>query len=300
MKILFSYTGMLSVFGIFFIVAMMCLSFLGTTTVVCPPSFKPLTNVKPHIPNTQEQLASTILPFRDTRETRFQPIHWFHHGFFMTWDTILEKERTNIGVHKKSVPAGEYFGQWGSSTAALQWSRALTRLYSPDVVHEQGGRLIFLDLGARSYDTSTLRFRTMYPEGPQFEVFAVDPDNTYSDGFEKEGATFLNFAADVKNGTGYLTDRSGGGGVSEQGTIPTKLLDIGDWLERNVAPEDLLVCKMDVEGNEFKIFADWKARGLATLVDEIFVECHGSYETKCRKLLVDMLEAGMWSHEWPY
>lgn len=245
-----------------------------------------------------------LAPFADTRPERFRDIQWYHHGFFLTSKPFVEKKRnTPSGV---VVPEASFFGQWGASTAALQWSRALTGLYPPKAVREKGGKLIFIDLGARNYESSTLRFRTMYPHGREFTAFAIDPDNTYAPEFERHNVTFLNYAAFTQNGTAYLTGRSGGDGLEQshfqkkKSKINTTMLDIGDWLARNTAPKDLVVCKMDVEGAEFALFDDWQARGLSTLVDELFLECHGDYEAKCRKLMVDMLHAGIWVHEWPY
>ena len=77
-----------------------------------------------------------------------------------------------------------------------------------------------------------------------------------------------------------------------------KLTGLGKWLKENVTPEDFVVCKMDVEGMEWKLIPHLKEMGVLTLIDELFFECHDPQPKKCQELLDSLNREGVWSHEW--
>ena len=84
-------------------------------------------------------------------------------------------------------------------------------------------------------------------------------------------------------------------------------LDFALWLSAHVKPQDFVVVKMDIEGMEFELLPHLIQRGVAPLIDELFVECHcvESFNHRCGRKYRECIDlhrrsyaAGIWMHDW--
>ena len=84
-------------------------------------------------------------------------------------------------------------------------------------------------------------------------------------------------------------------------------LDFALWLSTHVKPQDFVVVKMDIESMEFELLPHLIRRGVAPLIDELFVECHcvESFNHRCGRKYAECIdlhrrsyEAGIWVHDW--
>jgi len=83
-------------------------------------------------------------------------------------------------------------------------------------------------------------------------------------------------------------------------------IDFASWLARTVSRFDYVVCKMDIEGAEFNVIPHLISRGVITLIDELFLECHSEEMhgngprafTECIQLHETIRDAGVWEHDW--
>jgi len=58
--------------------------------------------------------------------------------------------------------------------------------------------------------------------------------------------------------------------------IEVQAIDFSDWLVKNVARGDYVVCKMDVEGAEFDVLEHLLRMKMINLIDVLLVEWHPS------------------------
>ena len=88
--------------------------------------------------------------------------------------------------------------------------------------------------------------------------------------------------------------------------VPVMEIDFASWLARTVSRFDYVVCKMDIEGAEFNVIPHLISRGVITLIDELFLECHSEEMhgngprafTECIQLHETIRDAGVWEHDW--
>ena len=172
---------------------------------------------------------------------------------------------------------------------------------------------VYIDLGARDYESSVGWFRTMYPRGELFEVHAFEIHKVYEAGYAKDkNCTFHLAASWTENGCIALGTDSGFASAnhklifvaSESHKVPTleecnnaikkegdnmigpvPAYDIALYLQKQLAgltPENsFVVLKMDIEGPEFVLVNHLIKHGLFQgLIKETMVECHWSHHGK--------------------
>ena len=166
-------------------------------------------------------------------------------------------------------------------------------------------RHIYVDLGARNYDSSIGSwFEKQYPkQNKTFEVYAFEADKSFYGEYEgKKGVKLMPYAAWVRNETlSFEIDREPdnvGLQWAEMGRIQPKqlstedrenidkvyrveALDLADWLIRTFSKRDFVVMKMDIEGSEFDLMNRLVESGAFCLIDELFLECHYDRWIKC-------------------
>ena len=111
----------------------------------------------------------------------------------------------------------------------------------------------------------------------------------------------------------FSTDSSADAGIVRKGersrtvTREVPSLDFALWLSTHVKPQDFVVVKMDIESMEFELLPHLIRRGVAPLIDELFVECHcvESFNHRCGRKYAECIdlhrrsyEAGIWVHDW--
>ncbi|KAL7146414.1 hypothetical protein ABFS83_06G039400 [Erythranthe nasuta] len=177
--------------------------------------------------------------------------------------------------------------------------------YLPSMIdlNRKKGRFIYIDLGAREYDSSIGSwFVKQYPkQNKEFEIYAVEADKAFHKQYEsRKGITLLPFAAWIKNETVVFGSKpivvkdkvwrmrpfgriEGQKAQDDELAAVTKVeaFDFVDWLERMVGPDDFVVVKMDVEGTEIVLIDELVRRGTICLIDELFMECHFDRYVKC-------------------
>lgn len=162
-------------------------------------------------------------------------------------------------------------------------------------------RALFFDLGTNRWETSMepmlgrypLAFDVAFGWEASSEFFFASPPNSFHKSFETnyhrprpKTALFPSFVdvswgkkAGCKSLQAELAafkgdDRS----VAKLQALAMKsMCDRVDWpafLNATARPMDLVVVKMDIEGLEYRVLDQLEQRGLAHLVDELFVELH--------------------------
>ncbi|KAH6783870.1 methyltransferase [Perilla frutescens var. hirtella] len=163
-------------------------------------------------------------------------------------------------------------------------------------------RFIYVDLGARDYDSSIGSwFEKQYPKHNRtFEIYAVEADAAFHDQYRRRrGVTLLPYAAWIKNETvvfgskpiivkekvwrmrpfGRIEADAAEDGMSK--VVRVAAFDFVEWLKKTVRAEDFVVVKMDVEGTEITLVRELVKRGAICLIDELFMECHFDRYVKC-------------------
>ena len=159
-----------------------------------------------------------------------------------------------------------------SKGTATGWLEDKYVVYKPELAAGlQPGRFparVYVDIGANSYTSSVGKwFRTRYPEGNSFRVYAFEPDTRFHRSYRERDVTLLPFAAWVENTTiTWALDRhrAGGGGhvattLGSAGAkravlgasaapgrplVSHRAIDIADFLTRTVQADDFVVVKM--------------------------------------------------------
>lgn len=201
--------------------------------------------------------------------------------------------------------------------------RRLGLIYPPAVAQLCGSRLIYLDLGANAPGSSVGKFRAKYPDGSLFHVIAFEPSPGWVAAFAREmpEVELWPYAVGLSNGNasfqgggsvaaGILpppaSQKAAASGRAAKDAVVVKTLDFVAWLRAHVQPRDYVVCKMDVEGAEHELMPALIESGAATLIDELYLECHSvelfrngpHHYHECVKMLRDAQSAGIWVHEW--
>lgn len=140
-------------------------------------------------------------------------------------------------------------------------------------------RKIYVDVGARYYDTSPRWFKEHYPRGDDFHIIAFEVEPRFREYYKQHPEVELHsVAAGTKDGTVTfdfgMAHQAGDTGSCERCTeVP--MIDFAKFLQDRVRKEDFVVAKIDVEGSEYVLFDHLLETGSAALIDELFVEWHG-------------------------
>eukprot|EP00759_Apiculatamorpha_spiralis_P020827 PhF_6_TR26077/c0_g2_i1/m.36800 len=135
--------------------------------------------------------------------------------------------------------------------------------------------------------TSVHPFRTWYPDGFNFEVYAFEPldfGHTYKTcdkcNYRRAvlGAAngFLSFRSQSK----WQADSYNAIYHATKSAAPTDAIftvpmhDITEWFARNVNEDDYVVLKMDIEGAEWAVMEAMRKKGTWRFIDEFYFECH--------------------------
>lgn len=169
-------------------------------------------------------------------------------------------------------------------------------------------RLIYLDLGARDYDSSIPTFVNNYPSGKEFRVIAFEADPKWNFYYnDRKNVEYYNFAVGITNKTTYLSSHTPAAKITDQITdTAVNVLDFSEWLRNNIKPQDFVVAKMDIEGMEFDLIPYLRTQQTLLLIDELFIECHHiemwgngpKTFTECYGMLSSLQTDGIWTHEW--
>lgn len=214
-------------------------------------------------------------------------------------------------------------GEWPSMQNKRETLAKSTMLAKAAPACAQGRERVYVDLGARTYDSSVGWFRKHYPGGAEYAVHAFDIEERFRAEHEAERVTFHRAGVSTSDGTlflgaGEMKGLSGGGAG-----VPVPTLNISKWLLHELPRDAYVVVKLDVEGMEHEIVPQLLATGAACAIDELFVECHyarrgvrekdrtpkecdgvGQPERPCMKRdecvhMIDALRAaGVWAHDW--
>mmetsp|Transcript_34841 Transcript_34841/g.57629 ORF Transcript_34841/g.57629 Transcript_34841/m.57629 type:complete len:280 (+) Transcript_34841:2-841(+) len=163
-------------------------------------------------------------------------------------------------------------------------------------------RYIFVDLGSRSFSSSTEDFLNTYPESRRFHVHAFEMDEAYAKEWRstalQHGTRAMSFhltqagvsdrdgrvvvaagsKALMKNiaGKGYTGQqaRTGAAASAAASLEEIRTLNFSRWLKKNVDESDFVVVKMDIEGSEYVVLPSLLASGAIVLIDEMMLETH--------------------------
>ncbi|CAI7756012.1 unnamed protein product [Closterium sp. NIES-54] len=191
-------------------------------------------------------------------------------------------------------------------------------------------RRVFLDLGAKEFNTSVTWFLQMYPLDFT-EIHAVE---ARPDVFQTPSPTTPKVLANGLGLNSRLRPRRGGPAdfpkwllqrvhpynfyVSSKDNQERNMVNVTRWFleDLKLKEEDSVVVKMDIEGHEWAILQHWLSNPrMAAIVDELFVEVHYHHPTMTEftwtapkfnhtrqdttRLLTDLRKAGFYVHPWP-
>eukprot|EP00997_Jenningsia_sp_PLL12_P001215 NODE_1193_length_1246_cov_57.934837_g971_i0.p1 GENE.NODE_1193_length_1246_cov_57.934837_g971_i0~~NODE_1193_length_1246_cov_57.934837_g971_i0.p1 ORF type:complete len:210 (+),score=41.84 NODE_1193_length_1246_cov_57.934837_g971_i0:596-1225(+) len=170
---------------------------------------------------------------------------------------------------------------------------------------------LYLDLGAREFNSSVRHFLDTHPSSEAFEVHAWEAVSRWASSYQGHPRVVLHQeAAWVEYGNVSMQSPDmaymAGGGI---GKFSVPSIDFSDYLQRNVVSDDFVVCKMDIEGAEFQIVPKLLREGTIHLIDELHLECHYYFMCRlpvvrdkswrdCNTMMTGLRGAGVFVHEW--
>lgn len=146
-------------------------------------------------------------------------------------------------------------------------------------------RKIFLDVGAHRA-TSLAHFMRNWPDHPEYEIHSFEANEDFIPFFANapSNVTVHNiavsqrdgFAAFYVNGAGSSTliEAKAQRGNFHQNIVLVRSLNFSKWMAENIKPEDYVIAKFDIEGEEFSVLRKMLIDGTINLVDELFCEFH--------------------------
>jgi FkbM family methyltransferase len=148
---------------------------------------------------------------------------------------------------------------------------------------EVSGRKVYIDVGARYYNTSCLWFKEHYPHGGDFQIVAFEVEPRFRKYFSDHPEVELHsVAVGTKEGTVSfdfgMAHTESGDKCERCNEVP--VIDFATFLKKRFTVDDYVVAKIDVEGSEYDLFNHLLETGSAALIDELFVEWHGWRFTK--------------------
>ena len=173
---------------------------------------------------------------------------------------------------------------------------------------------VFLNFGARSYESSTAWFLRFYPQADTMKFKAWEIMQKYWASYDDHPEVELHKEAVwVSNGTmtfvnpdmatpSHFSSQMAKNLVGSAFKIPT--VDISDYLARNFRRSDFVVCKMDIEGAEYTVVPHLIKQKTITLIDELFFGPHPQLQkTKAGKnrglqMIRKIRSMGVYAHQW--
>jgi FkbM family methyltransferase len=155
--------------------------------------------------------------------------------------------------------------------------------------HRDGGRKVFLDVGAHVGETVRRFFRER-PDAGEYEIYAFEPDpEIFKKLFAVVGsipnvhcvcAALASAAGTRMLHRGKANDGEGStlitgkqtGGLS--GEVPVACVNASSWINDRLGPADHVIVKMNIEGAEYEILPDLVATGAMGRIDELYVQLH--------------------------
>eukprot|EP00760_Papus_ankaliazontas_P038386 PhM_4_TR9111/c0_g1_i1/m.30750 len=167
-------------------------------------------------------------------------------------------------------------------------------------------RRVYIDLGAREYDSSIGFFQSYYPESSSFEYHAFEVDANYLAAQQyRDNPRVATYNAAAWSSYGCIQMQVVGGYagsahetkfVQSNGTTPLSpaeceqiiprrpgaigpvpTYDIAHWMEhtlRLTPSNSFVILKIDIEGGEWDVLRRLVKTGAIRLVKELMVECH--------------------------
>jgi FkbM family methyltransferase len=145
-------------------------------------------------------------------------------------------------------------------------------------------KLTFIDVGARTFQTSPTWFIENYPRGAEFNIVAFELDPGVKDSFEDRPNVELRTEAVGTQNKQVRFEIAGIAGheveVGAKGDdcarcVTVRMIDFAEYLTKNFQLADYVAVKIDVEGGEYELFEHLLKTGAVSLLDELFVEWHG-------------------------
>ena len=148
-------------------------------------------------------------------------------------------------------------------------------------------RHVYVDVGGNTGDSVAAFLTVGVPgvlrEGRDFDaIYVFEPNPEFASRYWRYGGRkyafeFIAAAATARDGSVDFQG-SGLGGTATVSTTggagAVKTIDFSAWLQRTVAAEDFVVCKIDAEGSEFEIVQRMVADGTLCLCDRLSIEWH--------------------------
>lgn len=173
---------------------------------------------------------------------------------------------------------------------------------------------IFLDCGAWE-GNSIVRFRELYPDHKEYKIYAFEPGPTALKKLRVnfQGVEILPVALWTDDCERTL--RTGDGRFSESSTlikakrirrytkatnVKIQCIDFSKWVKKHCEPEDHVVCKLNIEGAEYKVLSKMLEEGTDKLINEWWIEWHWSkmdMPEAEHKVIADRIEHKNWSLE---
>eukprot|EP00760_Papus_ankaliazontas_P038388 PhM_4_TR9111/c0_g1_i3/m.30746 len=207
----------------------------------------------------------------------------------------LEPMRPQIAVHGAAQEADRRVRQ--GTTFLLK--------HCPEAISPTARR-VYIDLGAREYDSSIGFFQSYYPESSSFEYHAFEVDANYLAAQQyRDNPRVATYNAAAWSSYGCIQMQVVGGYagsahetkfVQSNGTTPLSpaeceqiiprrpgaigpvpTYDIAHWMEhtlRLTPSNSFVILKIDIEGGEWDVLRRLVKTGAIRLVKELMVECH--------------------------
>ena len=274
--------------------------------------------VSDHLGKQGAVVDPTQVPWESLQADRFENISHYHPGFWpfpVYWDRANDRTGWHLGpwMRATAYPGTAHDHRDGrASRLNIAMDRSLGALRHPRTI-QTGASRIYIDLGAREPSGSVESFRRGYPGGADFSVFAFEADKTFAPMYKQlKNVTFIQAAISTFDGDCFFSQASDRASSmtkerKRKGDVGIHCVDLLQFLQHHVKPQDLVVLKMDIERAEFDIVSELLAYpAAARLIDEMMIECHhketyeqGPHEYKeCVDMFRRLQAAGIWMHEW--
>ena len=147
---------------------------------------------------------------------------------------------------------------------------------------------VFLDCGAW-VGNSIPRFRELYPDNSEYTIYSFEPHPESAKRFRINQPKIKLIEAGIWTSNGERTLRTGDGKWIEGSTLvkqkrvkrykkasnlKVKCIDFAEWIKNNLSKEDYIVCKLNIEGAEYKIIKHLHENNLLDWFDEWWIEFH--------------------------
>uniref|UniRef100_A0A7S1IA52 DUF7870 domain-containing protein n=1 Tax=Eutreptiella gymnastica TaxID=73025 RepID=A0A7S1IA52_9EUGL len=186
----------------------------------------------------------------------------------------------------------------------------------------QAPRRVYLDFGARDWNSSVAVFLRTYPQARTFELKAWEVVEAFRPTYASHSEVELHMEAVwVADGQLQMRDprmahvlpanysRVHRHKHTSAPIFVVPSVDISAYLQRNFVEDDFVVCKMDIEGAEYTVIPKLVADGTIHLIDELMLECHywainllptvrSRTWRSCFQMYAGLRSQGVYVHEW--